>query len=256
MKRVALITGGSRGIGLGIAQCLAREGLDLAICGRREEAAAAESLAALRRLGADVKYVQADVSDRQARQRLVATVQQHFGRLHVLVNNAGVAPNVRADVLEASEESFVEVLRTNLQGPYFLTQAAARWMITQKKADAAFRGCIVNISSISATVASVSRGDYCISKAGVGMATQLWAARLGEFDLPVYEVRPGVIRTDMTSGVAQKYDKLFAEGLAPQARWGQPDDVGKAVAALVRGDFPYSTGAVILVDGGLTVPRL
>ncbi len=221
-----------------------------------EEAAAAESLAALRRLGADVKYVQANVSDRQARQRLVATVQQHFGRLHVLVNNAGVAPNVRADVLEASEESFVEVLRTNLQGPYFLTQAAARWMITQKKADAAFRGCIVNISSISATVASVSRGDYCISKAGVGMATQLWAARLGEFDLPVYEVRPGVIRTDMTSGVAQKYDKLFAEGLAPQARWGQPDDVGKAVAALVRGDFPYSTGAVILVDGGLTVPRL
>ncbi len=174
----------------------------------------------------------------------------------MLVNNAGVAPKVRADVLEASEESFVEVLRTNLQGPYFLTQAAARWMIAQKQADAAFRGCIVNVSSISATVASVSRGDYCISKAGVGMATQLWAARLGEFDLPVYEVRPGVIRTDMTSGVVAKYDKLLAEGLAPQARWGQPDDVGKAVAALVRGDFPYSTGAVIMVDGGLTVPRL
>ncbi len=193
---------------------------------------------------------------RQARQRLVAAVEQHFGRLHVLVNNAGVAPKVRADVLEASEESFVEVLRTNLQGPYFLTQAAARWMIAQKQADAAFRGCIVNVSSISATVASVSRGDYCISKAGVSMATQLWAARLGEFDLPVYEVRPGVIRTDMTSGVVAKYDKLLAEGLAPQARWGQPDDVGKAVAALVRGDFPYSTGAVILVDGGLTVPRL
>ena len=191
-----------------------------------------------------------------ARQRLMAAIQQRFGRLHVLVNNAGVAPKVRADILEASEESFVEVLRTNLQGPYFLTQAAARWMIAQKQADAAFRGCIVNVSSISATVASVSRGDYCISKAGVGMATQLWAARLGEFDLPVYEVRPGVIRTDMTSGVAAKYDKLLAEGLAPQARWGQPDDVGKAVAALVRGDFPYSTGAVIMVDGGLTVPRL
>jgi len=256
MKRVALITGGARGIGLGIAQCLAREGLELAICGMREEAAATESLATLRDLGAEVLYVQADVADAQARRRLLAAAEQHFGRLHVLVNNAGVAPKVRADVLEASEESFVEVLRTNLQGPYFLTQAAARWMIAQKKADAAFRGCIVNVSSISATVASVSRGDYCISKAGVGMATQLWAARLGEFDLPVYEVRPGVVRTDMTSSVAAKYDTLFAEGLALQARWGQPDDVGKAVAALVRGDFPYSTGAVIMVDGGLTVPRL
>ncbi len=256
MKRVALVTGGGRGIGLGIARCLAREGLDLAICGMREEAAAAESLATLRGLGAEVLYVQADVGDAQARVRLVAAVRQHFGRLHVLVNNAGVAPKVRADVLEASEESFVEVLRANLQGPYFLTQAAARWMIAQKQADAAFRGCIVNVSSISATVASVSRGDYCISKAGIGMATQLWAARLGEFDLPVYEVRPGVIRTDMTSGVVAKYDALLAAGLAPQARWGQPDDVGKAVAALVRGDFPYSTGAVIMVDGGLTVPRL
>jgi NAD(P)-dependent dehydrogenase (short-subunit alcohol dehydrogenase family) len=256
MKRVALVTGGGRGIGLGIAQCLAREGLDLAICGMREEAAAAESLSVLRGLGAEVLYVQADVGDTLARRRLIEAVRGHFGCLHVLVNNAGIAPKVRADVLEASEESFVEVLRTNLQGPYFLTQAVARWMIAQKQADAAFRGCIVNVSSISATVASVSRGDYCISKAGVGMATQLWAARLGEFDLPVYEVRPGVIRTDMTSGVVAKYDKLLAEGLAPQARWGQPDDVGKAVAALVRGDFCYSTGAVIMVDGGLTVPRL
>jgi len=256
MKRVALVTGGARGIGLGIARCLAREGLDLAICGVREETAAAESLATLRGLGAEVLYVRADVGDAQARRQLVAAIEQRFSRLHVLVNNAGVAPKVRADVLDASEESFVEVLRTNLQGPYFLTQAVARWMIAQKKAHAAFRGCIVNVSSISATVASVSRGDYCISKAGVGMATQLWAARLGEFDLPVYEVRPGVIRTDMTSGVVAKYDKLLAEGLAPQARWGQPDDIGKAVAALVRGDFPYSTGAVVMVDGGLTVPRL
>jgi NAD(P)-dependent dehydrogenase (short-subunit alcohol dehydrogenase family) len=256
MKRVALITGGARGIGLGISQSLAREGLDLVLCGMRAEAAAADSLAMLRGLGAEVLYVQADVGDTQARQRLIAATKHRFGRLHVLVNNAGVAPKVRSDLLEASEESFVEVVRTNLQGPYFLTQAAARWMIAQKKADAAFRGCIVNVSSISATVASVNRGDYCISKAGVGMATQLWAARLGEFDLPVYEVRPGVIRTDMTSGVVVKYDKLLAEGLALQARWGQPDDVGKAVAALVRGDFPYSTGAVIMIDGGLTVPRL
>jgi len=256
MKRVALITGGARGIGLGIAQCLAREGLDLVVCGVREETAAADALATLRELGADVLYVQADVGDAEARRRLIAATERHFGRVHVLVNNAGMAPKVRADLLEASEESFVEVLRTNLQGPYFLTQAAARWMIAQKKVDAAFRGCIVNVSSISATVASVSRGDYCISKAGVSMATRLWAARLGEFDLPVYEVRPGVVRTDMTGGVAAKYDALLADGLAPQARWGQPDDVGKAVAALVRGDFPYSTGAVFMIDGGLTVPRL
>ena len=179
MKRVALVTGGLRGIGFGIAQCLAREGLDLAIDDVRDEAAAAESLATLRALGAEAHYVQADVGDPQARQRLLAAIQQRFGRLHVLVNNAGVAPRVRADVLEASEESFVEVLRINLQGPYFLTQAVARWMISQKQADAAFRGCIVNLSSISSTVASVSRGDYCISKAGISMATQLWAARWG-----------------------------------------------------------------------------
>jgi 3-oxoacyl-[acyl-carrier protein] reductase len=256
MKRVALITGGTRGIGFGISQCLAREGFDLALCGLREENAAAEALATLRGHGADVLYVRADVGDPEARCRLIAEVEKKFGRLHVLVNNAGIAPKQRADVLDASEESFVEILRTNLQGPYFLTQAAARWMISQKQADAAFRGCIVNVSSISATVASVNRGDYCISKAGVRMATQLWAARLGEFDLPVYEVRPGLIRTDMTAGVAAKYDRLLADGLAPQARWGQPDDVGKAVASLVRGDFAYSTGAVIMVDGGLTVPRL
>ena len=167
MKRVALVTGGARGIGLGISQCLAREGLDLVVCGMREESAAADSLATLRGLGAEVLYVQADVGDARARQQLVAAAQQRFGRLHVLVNNAGVAPKVRADLLDAGEESFAEVLRTNLQGPYFLTQAAARWMIAQKKADAAFRGCIVNVSSISATLASVSRGDYCISKAGV-----------------------------------------------------------------------------------------
>ena len=173
-----------------------------------------------------------------------------------MVNNAGIAPTVRADVLEATEQSFEDVLRTNLQGPYFLTQAAARWMIEQKRADGAFQGSIVNVSSVSASVASVSRGEYCISKAGVAMATQLWAARLGEFDLPVYEVRPGVIRSDMTAAVTAKYDKLFAEGLAPQARWGEPDDVGRAIAALVRGDFSYSTGAVFTVDGGLTVPRL
>jgi NAD(P)-dependent dehydrogenase (short-subunit alcohol dehydrogenase family) len=181
---------------------------------------------------------------------MLDAVRQQFGRLDVLVNNAGIAPKVRADILEAGEESFDEIIRTNLKGPYFLTQAAARWMIEQKS------GCIINVSSISATVASVNRGDYCISKAGVAMATQLWAARLGEFGINVYEVRPGVIKTDMTAPVTAKYDKLFAEGLAPQRRWGTPEDVGKVVASLARGDFPYSTGAVVMVDGGLTVQRL
>jgi 3-oxoacyl-[acyl-carrier protein] reductase len=256
MKRIALITGGTRGIGYGIAQCLARDGFDLALCGLRDESAAAEALTALRKPGADMLYVPADVSDATARRRLFDTVKQRFGRLHILVNNAGVAPKVRADILEATEESFESVLKTNLQGPYFLTQAVANWMIQQKKADAAWRGCIVNVSSISATVASVNRGDYCISKAGIAMATQLWAARLGEFDIPVYEVRPGVIKTDMTATVTAKYDKLLGEGLAIQRRWGQPEDVGKAVAMLARGDLAYSTGQVIMMDGGLTVQRL
>ncbi|NLF06789.1 MAG: 3-ketoacyl-ACP reductase [Pirellulaceae bacterium] len=256
MKRVALITGGARGIGFGIARRLADEGFDLTVCGVRARAAAEPSLDELRRRGADLLYVQADVADAGARQRLIAAAREKFGRLHVLVNNAGVAPKVRADILEATEESYEYVMRTNLQGPYFLTQAAANWMIEQHRADAEWRGCIVNVSSVSATAASVNRGEYCISKAGIGMATRLWAARLGEFDIPVYEVRPGIIETDMTAGVREKYDKLLAEGLAIQSRWGTPDDVGKAVAALVRGDLIYSTGQVIMVDGGMTLPRL
>jgi 3-oxoacyl-[acyl-carrier protein] reductase len=256
MKRVALVTGGTRGIGFAVAHALAREGLDLAVCGLREERAVADALQALRSQGAEVLYGQCDVAQRDARGAMLAAIRKQFGRLHVLVNNAGIAPRERRDILEATEESFEHVVRTNLQGPYFLTQAVAKWMVEQKKADANFAGCIVNVSSISATVASVNRGEYCISKAGVAMATQLWAARLGEFAIPVYEVRPGVIKTDMTAGVREKYDKLFSEGLAIQRRWGMPDDVGKAVASLVRGDFAYSTGQVIGVDGGLTLQRL
>ena len=256
MKRVALITGGARGIGFGIAQCLADEGFDLTVCGVREQDAAEQSLAELRRRGAEVLYVRADVADADARGRLVDAARQRFGRLHVLVNNAGIAPKTRADILEATEESFEHVMRINLQGPYFLTQACANWMIEQKRSDPDWQGCIVNISSVSATVASVQRGEYCISKAGIGMATQLWAARLGEFDIPVFEVRPGIIQTDMTAGVREKYDKLLAEGLAIQRRWGTPEDVGKAVAALARGDLTYSTGQIIMVDGGMTAPRL
>ena len=256
MNRVALITGGARGIGLGIARCLAHEGFDMALCGVRDQAAVATVIEDLRTTGSDVLYVQADIGEAAARGRLVEVIRSRFGRLHVLVNNAGVAPETRADILEATEASFERVLRINLQGPYFLTQACANWMIVQKQSDPAFQGCIVNISSISATVASVNRGEYCISKAGVSMATQLWVTRLGEYDIPVYEVRPGLIKTDMTAGVQAKYDKLLADGLAIQRRWGMPEDVGKAVTALVGGDLPYSTGQVVMVDGGLTVPRL
>jgi 3-oxoacyl-[acyl-carrier protein] reductase len=163
---------------------------------------------------------------------------------------------VRADILDATEESYELVMKINLQGPYFLTQAVANWMIEQRRADAAYEGCVINISSISATVASPSRGEYCISKAGVSMATQLWAARLGEFDIPVYEIRPGIIETDMTAAVKEKYDKLIGEGLLVQARWGAPEDIGKAAAMLARRDLAYSTGQVIMVDGGYSVQRL
>jgi len=255
-RRVALITGGTRGIGLGIARCLASEDCDIATCGMREEAAVQETLESLRALGADVIYCQADVSERKDREALLAAVRSRFGCLHVLVNNAGVAPEVRADILEATEDSFERVMHINLQGPYFLTQAVAKWMIEQRQTDCAFQGCIINISSMSATVASTNRGEYCVSKAGLSMATKLWAARLGEFAIPVYEVQPGIIRTDMTAGVREKYDRRIAQGLLVQPRWGLPEDVGKAVAALVRGEFSYSTGQVIMVDGGLTLQRL
>ncbi|MCS6830725.1 MAG: 3-ketoacyl-ACP reductase [bacterium] len=256
MHLVALITGGTRGIGLGIARCLAQEGYALALNGVRPPEAVAEVLQELRGLGAPAEYVQADIAQPEGRHRLVQAVRERFGRLNVLVNNAGVAPQVRADILEASEESFERLIRINLQAPYFLTQSAARWMIEQKGSDSGFSACIVFITSISATVASPNRGDYCISKAGLSMAVQLWAVRLAEFGIPVYEVRPGIIRTDMTAPVQERYDRLIAEGLTLQPRWGTPEDIGKAVAMLARGDLPYSTGAVILVDGGLTVARL
>lgn len=256
MRNVALITGGSRGIGYGIAEQLAKSGFDLAINGVRAETMVAEALDGLRALGAEVLYCSGDIASHDDRRAILTKVKAHFGQLNVLVNNAGVAPKERRDILDATEESFQYVLSTNLQGPYFLTQAAANWMIEQKHSDATFTGCIVNVSSVSATVASVNRGEYCVAKAGLSMMTQLFAARLGEFDIPVYEVRPGIIRTDMTAGVTAKYDKLIADGLCVQKRWGHPADVGKAVAALALGNFPYSTGQIILIDGGMTLPRL
>ncbi len=255
MKKVALVTGGTRGIGLAIAQSLAREGYDLALCGLRTESEVYETLAGLRSLSAQVCYFQSDIGDPGARKALVQGLRDGAGRLDLLVNNAGVAPRQRRDMLEATEESFEWVLRVNLQGPYFLTQAVANWMIEQKRSEARFGGCIINVTSVSATVASTNRGEYCISKAGLAMASSLWAVRLAEFGIPVYEVRPGVIATDMTAGVREKYDRLIAGGLLLQPRWGLPEDVGKAVAMLARGDASYSTGQVIMVDGGLTVLR-
>lgn len=256
MKRVALITGGSRGIGLGIAQHLAKNNFDIAINGVRNEADVVDVIKSLESLGAKVIYCQGSISSSEERKKIIQKVKDQFGRLHVLVNNAGIAPRERRDILETSEESFDDVLSTNLKGNYFLTQLSANWMIDQKKTDLSFKGSIINVSSISATVASVNRGEYCISKAGLSMSTQLFAVRLGEFDIPVYEVRPGIIQTDMTSGVKEKYDKLIEGGLTIQKRWGLPDDVGSVVASLATGNFPYSTGQVIMVDGGLTIPRL
>lgn len=256
MKKVAFITGGSRGIGFGIAQHLAMNGFDIAINGMREESTLGDVLKILSDTGAEVLYCQGDVGSAADRKKILQQVKDQFGRLNILVNNAGIAPKERRDILDATEESFDEVISINLKGNYFLTQQAAKWMIEQKNANAKFSACIVNVSSISATVASVNRGEYCISKAGISMATQLFAIRLGEFDIPVYEVRPGVISTDMTSGVKEKYDKLIQEGLCVQKRWGYPDDVAKVVGALAMGNFPYSTGQVIMVDGGLTLSRL
>jgi len=255
-RKVALITGGRRGIGFGIAKALAAEGCDLAIADIAEENEVREAMGDLKSLGAEVLYVQADISVTADRARLVDAVRRRFGRLNVLVNNAGVAPLSRDDILVATEENYDRVMRINLRGPYFLTQAVAGYMAEQKKADPAFAGTIVFITSISSTVASVNRGEYCISKAGLSMAATLWAVRLAEFGIPVYEIRPGVIATDLTAGVKEKYDRLFAEGLALQSRWGTPADIGRATAALVRGDLAYSTGQVIMVDGGMQIQTL
>lgn len=256
MKRVALITGGSRGIGFGIAEQLAQNGFDLAINGTRSPNEVEDVVKKLKDFGNDAIYCQGNIAESTGRENIIRRVKDHYGKLHILVNNAGVAPKERKDILDATEESFDDVISTNLKGNYFLMQKAANWMIEQKKNDNEFKACIINITSISATVVSVNRGEYCISKAGLSMATQLFAVRLGEFNIPVFEVRPGVIHTDMTAGVKEKYDKLIEEGLCIQKRWGEPEDVGKVVASLVKGDFSYSTGQVIMVDGGLTIPRL
>ena len=257
MKKTALVTGGGRGIGFGICEKLAADGFNLVLSGRSDASKVADSVAKLEGLGADVLYCSGDVSSADDRTAMLVEIKERFGRLDVLVNNAGVAPKVRADILEADEDSFEWIMKINLQGPYFLTQACANWMVEQKKADDSFGGCIINVGSISATVVSPNRGDYCISKAGLGMMSSLFAARLGEFSIPVYEIRPGIIKTDMTAGVTGKYDDLIDNTeLLVEKRWGVPEDIGKLAAAMARGDLPYATGQAIYVDGGLTMNRL
>ncbi len=246
----ALVTGGARGIGLGITRALVAQGFTVATCGRSPVSAVAEALAPF---GAAAVYFECDVTDSASRASLLDGVVSELGVPDILVNNAGVAPEVRADVLEMTQESFDRVLSINLRGPFFLTQAVAKLMAAHTSSD--FR-CIVNTGSISADYASINRGEYCLSKAAVAMATKLWAVRLAEFGIPVYEVRPGVVHSDMTKVVEGKYDRLIADGLTLTPRWGEPDDIGRAVAALASGAFAYSTGQVINVDGGMTVLRL
>ena len=256
MKPVALITGGSRGIGMGIAKALSKEGYRLAINGVRSANMVNESLNELISDGAELIYCKGDVSIAKERKNIIEEIKSKWGQLNVLINNAGVAPKQRKDILDADEQSFDRLMNINLKGPYFLTQLVANWMIKQKIKAPENLFYIINVSSVSATVASVNRGDYCISKAGIAMSTMLWATRLGEFDIPVYEIQPGVIQTDMTSSVVEKYDKLIEDGLTLQKRWGDPKDVGKTVVAIVKGLFPYATGQVFKIDGGMTIKRL
>ena len=255
---VTIVTGGARGIGLGITRRLLDDGHRVAILGTRAEPG--DLLAELRILG-QLTYVRGSVAEAGDHQRLLEATLEAFGRVDNLVNNAGVAPLVRDDILDAGVESYDRVMGINLRGPYFLTQLVARRLIAQRGDADPMRldrpcGAIVNVSSISATHVSLNRGEYCLSKAGVAMATQLWAARLAPEGIVVNEVRPGVIATDMTAGVKERYDNLLAGGLAPMPSWGQPRDVAGAVSLLLAGAMPYSTGDVIHVDGGMHIPTL
>jgi NAD(P)-dependent dehydrogenase (short-subunit alcohol dehydrogenase family) len=258
-SKTALVTGASRGIGRGIALELARAGCRVAINYAGNAEAAAEALTLVKAAGGDGFIVQGDVAVAADRERLVTETTRHFGRIDLLVNNAGVAPKVRADLLEAGEESFDRLYAINLKGPFFLTQLVAKQMLLQAPDTEGFRGRIVNITSMSVYTASINRGDYCMVKAGLAMMTKLFADRLAREGINVYEIRPGVIATDMTGGVKEKYDKLILQdqpGITPIRRWGQPEDVGRAVRAIAEDRFPFSTGAVFDVDGGFHLHRL
>jgi len=258
---VALVTGSSRGLGRGIALELAAKGYSVAVHYSSNQAAAEKTLIHCRNIAISEAQrfaaFHCDIADSSQRTVLVEEVFDHFGRLDALVNNAGMGPRVRADILEASEASFEELMRTNLQGPYFLTQAVARRWLAEKSPTPLPQGRkIVFVTSVSADSASIGRGEYCVSKAGLSMAVKLWATRLAGEGIQVYELRPGIMETDMTSGVKAKYDALIAQGAVPQGRWGYPEDVGRAVRSLLAGDFAFSTGSVIDIDGGFHISRL
>ena len=256
MRPVALVTGGTRGIGLGIAEQLAIHGYDLALNGVREEKEIGSVLEKLRALGVNVHYIQGNIALPEDQQQIQEKVKSHFNKLNVLVNNAGVAPKVRADILEVSPKDFDELMDINLRGTFFLTQNLAQWMLRQKQDQAGESFSIINITSVSAVLGSTNRAAYCMSKAGLSMMSKILAIRLAEEGIPVFEVRPGVIETDMTAKVKDAYLERIQGGLTLEKRLGQPEDVGKVVAILAKGNLPYATGQVIHVDGGMTVERL
>lgn len=255
MKKTAIITGGSRGIGFGISKQLGLDGYQLVIMAVSPEEKSSERLAELKNLGINYIYVQGDISKTEDRQKCVDQAVSNFGGIDVLVNNAGVAPAVRTDLLEMSEESFDRVIAINTKGCMFMSQLVAKQMMKQE-IKGHKRGTIVNISSCSAVVTSISRGEYCVSKAGISMLTKLYAERLASEGIYVYEVRPGVISTDMTSGVKEKYNRLLEDGIFPIGRWGQPEDIGAVVSAFCSDKFLYTTGNYIDVDGGFHIQRL
>ncbi len=255
-KPVALVTGGARGIGFGIASALADIGYNIALDDVHAEQSVQGALKELREKGAKAIYIQADISRSDEREAILRDLGQAFGRIDLLVNNAGVAPKIRTDILQGTEESYDRVMNINLKGPYFLTQKIANWMIELKKEYSERSFYIINTGSLSSYASSPARGEYCVSKAGISMMTKLYADRLAEYGILVYEIRPGIIATDMTSVVKEKYDRLIEEGLLPIKRWGYPKDIAKAVVAIAKGYLPYSTGQVIDVDGGFHLPRL
>ncbi len=255
MKKIAIVTGGSRGIGLGIVKQLGEDGFAVAIMAASPEERHRGTLDELSKSNIEYLYIQGDISNHDDRMKCVDETISKYGRVDVLVNNAGVAPKQRADLLDMTEESYDRVMDINTKGTMFMSQYAAKRMKQQKSIDG-IRGIIINVSSISAEVSSVSRGEYCVSKAGISMLTKLYADRLATEDILVYEVRPGIIATDMTSTVKEKYDKMFAEGICPIKRWGTPEDIGHAVSALCSGKFRYTTGQCIFVDGGFHIQRL
>lgn len=256
MRKVALITGGTRGIGLGIAQKLAAEGVDLALNGVRPESDVAEVMQELKNTGVRVEYFPGNIALKEDRESILEGVKAKFWKLNFLVNNAGVAPRVRADILEVQEDDFDHLMDINLKGTFFLSQAAANWMVEQKSKGSEESFSLITITSVSAKLASTNRAAYCMAKAGLSMMSQVFAVRLAQEGIPVFEIQPGVIETDMTEKVKDLYQNRIAGGLTLEPRMGKPSDVGRVVASLIRGDLTYSTGQIIAVDGGMMVGRL